>query len=280
MAAPAPADLLSQIRVNGAVPRHVAIIMDGNGRWARDRMLPRPLGHRSGMKSVREVVEGAIEVGLEVLSLFAFSQENWQRPELEVAALMSLLEEYIQREADELDAQGVQVVMLGELDRLTPAARAAVDRVMAQTAHNAKLRLNLFISYGARAEIVRAARLLAAEVAAGSRKPEEIDEAAIASKLFTVGLPGSRPPDPHVGRAAHLELPSLAARVHRALHLERALARLQPARALRRDSRFSEPRPPLRPRLGLTVTRPASGPRHVSPVASPSRVTRHVLTRV
>jgi undecaprenyl diphosphate synthase len=167
----------------------VAIIMDGNGRWARDRMLPRPLGHRSGMKSVREVVEGAIEVGLEVLSLFAFSQENWQRPQLEVAALMSLLEEYIQREADELDAQGVRVVMLGELDRLTPAARAAVDRVMAQTAHNSTLRLNLFISYGARAEIVRAARLLASEVAAGSRKPEEIDEQAIADKLFTADCP-------------------------------------------------------------------------------------------
>jgi undecaprenyl diphosphate synthase len=189
MAASAPAGLLSQIRVNGAVPRHVAIIMDGNGRWARDRMLPRPLGHRSGMKSVREVVEGAIEVGVEVLSLFAFSQENWQRPAGEVSALMSLLEEYIQREADELDAQGVQVRMLGELDRLTPAAHAAVDRVMKQTAHNTKLRLNLFISYGARAEMVRAARLLAEEVAAGSRKPEDIDEAAISEKLFTAGCP-------------------------------------------------------------------------------------------
>ena len=189
MAAPAPADLLSRIRLGGAVPRHVAIIMDGNGRWARERMLPRTLGHRRGMNAVREVVEGAIEVGLEVLSLFAFSQENWQRPAGEVSALMSLLEEYIQREADELDAQGVQVRMLGELDRLTPAAAVAVDRVMRQTAHNTKLRLNLFISYGARAEIVRAARLLAAEVAAGSRKPEEIDEEALAQKLFTADCP-------------------------------------------------------------------------------------------
>jgi undecaprenyl diphosphate synthase len=189
MAAPAPADLLSRIQLGGAVPRHVAIIMDGNGRWARERMLPRTLGHRRGMKAVREVVEGAIEVGLEVLSLFAFSQENWQRPAREVSALMSLLEEYIQREADELDRQGVQVRMLGDLDRLTPAAAAAVERVMKQTAHNTKLRLNLFISYGARAEIVRAARLLAAEVAAGRRKPEEIDEEAVASKLFTVDCP-------------------------------------------------------------------------------------------
>ena len=189
MAASAPADILSQIRVSGAVPRHVAIIMDGNGRWAKGRMLPRPLGHRSGMASVREVVEGAIEVGVEVLSLFAFSQENWQRPELEVKALMSLLDEYIQKEADELDKQGVQVVMLGELDRLPSVQRAAVDRVMKQTAHNKKLRLNLFISYGSRAEIVRAARLLAEDVAAGRLKPEEIDEHSFCSKLFTADNP-------------------------------------------------------------------------------------------
>ena len=189
MAASTPADLLSQVRVNGSIPRHVAIIMDGNGRWARDRLLPRPLGHRSGMKAVREVVEGAIEVGLEVLSLFAFSRENWQRPAVEVSALMSLLEEYIQREADELDAQGVQVRMLGELDRLTPAAAAAVDRVMLQTAGNGKLRLNLFISYGSRDEIVRAARLLAEDVAAGRLSPGQIDEQAFDGKLFTAGCP-------------------------------------------------------------------------------------------
>jgi len=189
MAASAPADLLSQIRANGAVPRHVAIIMDGNGRWARSRMLPRPLGHRRGMKAVHEVVQGAIDAGIEVLSLFAFSQENWQRPAMEVSALMSLLEEYIQREADNLDSHGVRVRMLGELERLTPAAAAAVQRVMDQTAHNSKLRLNLFISYSARAEIVRAARLLAAEVAAGRRKPEEIDEAAISARLFTADCP-------------------------------------------------------------------------------------------
>ncbi len=182
-------ELLAQVRVHGAVPRHVAIIMDGNGRWARGRMLPRPIGHRHGMKAVREVVEGAIEVGVEVLSLFAFSQENWQRPAGEVSALMSLLEEYIQKEADELHEQGVRVVFLGDLDRLGAPQRAAVDRVMAQTAGNVTLVLNLFISYGARAEIVRAARLLAAEVAAGRLAPEQIDEAALAGRLFTAGTP-------------------------------------------------------------------------------------------
>ena len=144
-------DLLARIRLNGAVPRHVAIIMDGNGRWARERMMPRPFGHRSGMKAVREVVEGAIEAGIEVLSLFAFSQENWQRPRTEVSALMSLLEEYIAREVDELRGRGVRVVVLGDIERLTPPAAAAVQRVMAETAHNDRLTLNLFISYGSRA---------------------------------------------------------------------------------------------------------------------------------
>ncbi|MHB1311267.1 MAG: isoprenyl transferase [Gemmatimonadaceae bacterium] len=182
-------ELLSKVRVHGVVPRHVAIIMDGNGRWARGRLLPRPIGHREGMKSVREVVEGAIEVGVEVLSLFAFSQENWQRPAGEVSALMSLLEEYIQKEADELDEQGVRVVFLGDLDRLGAPQRAAVERVMAQTAHNSKLLLNLFISYGARAELVRAAQLLAADVAAGLLTPAQIDEKTFAARLFTAGCP-------------------------------------------------------------------------------------------
>ncbi len=181
--------LLAQIRVHGAIPRHVAIIMDGNGRWARERMLPRPIGHRNGMKAVREVVEGAIEAGIEVLSLFAFSQENWQRPPVEISALMSLLEEYIQREADELETQGVRVRVLGDLDRLVPGARAAVDRVVSQTAHNTKLTLNLFISYGSRAELTRAARLVAEEVAAGTLRPDQVDEAAFAARLYTHDCP-------------------------------------------------------------------------------------------
>ena len=182
-------ELLAKIRVHGATPRHVAIIMDGNGRWARERLLPRPLGHRSGMKSVREVVEGSLAAGVEVLSLFAFSQENWQRPTTEVSALMSLLEEYIQREADELEGQGVRVRILGDIDRLTGATRKAVDRVIAQTAHNSKLTLNLFISYGSRAEMVRAARRIAEEVAAGTLKPEQVDESAFAERLYTADCP-------------------------------------------------------------------------------------------
>ncbi len=181
--------MLAQVRLSGAVPRHVAIIMDGNGRWARERLMPRPMGHRSGMKSVRDVVEGALELGLEFLSLFAFSQENWQRPVTEVSALMSLLEEYIAREADELEEKGVRVRVLGELERLTPPAAAAVRRVVEQTQHGERLTLNLFISYGGRAEIVRAARLIAIDVAAGSLLPDEVNEAEVRARLFTADCP-------------------------------------------------------------------------------------------
>jgi undecaprenyl diphosphate synthase len=167
----------------------VAIIMDGNGRWARERRLPRPLGHRSGMKSVREVIEGSVEVGLEVLSLFAFSQENWQRPETEISALMSLLEEYVAREAKELEEKGVRVRVLGALERLTPTAAAAVDSVVRQTAANDRLILNLFISYGARAELVRAARLIAEAARQGDLDPQDIDEEEIRSRLYTADCP-------------------------------------------------------------------------------------------
>ncbi len=183
------ADLLGQIRLHGRIPRHVAIIMDGNGRWARGRVMPRTFGHRAGMQSVRDVVEGAIEAGVECLSLFAFSKENWHRPKVEVSALMSLLEEYIQREADALNTNGVRVRVLGETERLTPPAAAAVSRVTTQTAHNTRLDLNLFISYGARAELVRAARSLAEDVAAGRLAPADVDEAAFASRLYTAGMP-------------------------------------------------------------------------------------------
>jgi undecaprenyl diphosphate synthase len=182
-------DLLQRVQVHGVVPAHIAIIMDGNGRWAAGRALPRPLGHHAGMSSVREVVEGCLEAGVSVLTLFAFSQENWQRPANEIEALMSLLEEYIAREVSELRSQGVSVRILGDIDRLTGGARRAVDRIVTETASGDKLALNLCISYGARAEIVRAARLLAEEAAAGRLDPAEIDEDALARRLYTAEWP-------------------------------------------------------------------------------------------
>lgn len=182
-------ELLGRIQVSGDVPRHVAVIMDGNGRWAQKRDLPRSAGHQAGMTGVRECVEGCRQAGVEVLTLFAFSQENWQRPPEEIEALMTLLQEYVSKEAVELRERGVAVRMLGDLDRLTPAARAAVDTIVSQTSAGTALSLNICLSYGSRAEITRAARLLAEEVKAGRLAPAEVDEAALASRLYTAAWP-------------------------------------------------------------------------------------------
>jgi undecaprenyl diphosphate synthase len=182
---PSPDELLARIRIQGTVPGHVAVIMDGNGRWAQRRNLPRTAGHQAGMASVRRIVRASLEAGVESLTLFAFSQENWQRPPEEIDALMALLQEYVGAESAELRSQGVRVRMLGDLERLTPAARAAVTFVEAATAPGARLSLNICLSYGGRAELVRAARLLAEEVQAGRLDPAQIDEAAIAERLYT-----------------------------------------------------------------------------------------------
>lgn len=184
-----PADRLGQIRIDGDVPRHVAIIMDGNGRWAKARGRPREFGHRAGMKAVREVVEGSLEAGIPILSLYAFSQENWKRPPGEVSALMGLLELYVRRESRDLQAKGVEVRVLGRLDRLGPRTRAALEGIVASTAGGPNLRLNLAISYGGRTEIVDAARRLAERVARGTLVPEEIDESLFAENLYTQGAP-------------------------------------------------------------------------------------------
>lgn len=182
-------ELLQRIRANGAVPRHVAVIMDGNGRWARERNRPREFGHRAGMQAVRATVEAAGDAGVEVLTLFAFSQENWGRPATEVSALMALLELYVRRERRELKEKGIEVHVIGDLDRLGPRTRAAVRSIVDHTRGGTKMRLNLAISYGARAEIARAARLLAERVRAGTLVPEEIGEELVAENLYTAGVP-------------------------------------------------------------------------------------------
>ena len=139
-------DYLSQLLKNGDVPSHVAIIMDGTGSWAQQRGLPRHAGHREGMKSVREAVEGSIQAGVGILTLFAFSTENWKRPPREISALMSLLELYARKEKADLVSQGVEVKVLGELDRLGTLTRRAVDGIMEDTVGGKSLRLNLMIS--------------------------------------------------------------------------------------------------------------------------------------
>jgi undecaprenyl diphosphate synthase len=182
-------DPLQELRSAGEVPGHVAIIMDGNGRWARQRGLPRHAGHREGMKSVREAMEGSIEAGIRTLTLFAFSTENWSRPPKEISALMGLLELYARKEREDLCRQGVEVRVLGQLDRLGKGTRRAVNGIMEETEGGEKLRLNLMISYSGRKEIVRAVQLLAGEVLEGRLTLQDIDDERFEDSLFTRGLP-------------------------------------------------------------------------------------------
>ena len=183
------ASLLDQMRLNGAIPRHVAVIMDGNGRWAQERGLPRTAGHHAGMAAVRETVEGCLHAGVRVLTIFAFSQENWQRPAAEIDALMALLEEYVAKEAEDLRHRGVAVRMLGDQTPLSASARGAISRIESATAGGTELAFNICISYGARAEIVHAARQLALQVRAGTLSPDAIDEAAFSAELYTAPWP-------------------------------------------------------------------------------------------
>jgi undecaprenyl diphosphate synthase len=182
-------DLLQAIKRNGRLPAHIAIIMDGNGRWASARGLPRHRGHRAGAESVREVVEGAAQAGVPMLTLFAFSQENWNRPEREIASLMSLLQRYVLREQAELKRQGVEVRVFGDLERLAAGPRAAVRQIESATRGGSVLRLNLMISYSGRAELVRAARRLAERVRRGGLEPEGISESDLAAELYTAEFP-------------------------------------------------------------------------------------------
>jgi undecaprenyl diphosphate synthase len=181
---------LLQLRESKAgIPRHVAVIMDGNGRWATERGLPRQEGHKAGMKSVREAVEGSIEAGVEVLTLFAFSLENWQRPTREVAFLMSLLQRYAISEYRDLVENDVEVHVIGDIERMGVAERAAIRKILQATRGGKNLQLVVALSYGSRGEIVRAARRLAERAAAGTLDPAAIDEAAFAEELFTAPWP-------------------------------------------------------------------------------------------
>ena len=171
------------------MPRHIAIIMDGNGRWARSRLLPRTFGHHHGMKAVGEVVEGCIEAGVDVLTLFAFSEENWSRPADEVSSLMNLLEEYIAKETKKLRRNGVRTRILGDRTRLDRRALAAIERVERETADGTELQLGLCVSYSARKELTRAARIIAEEVEAGRLDPNDIDETTVANRLYTAPWP-------------------------------------------------------------------------------------------
>lgn len=181
--------MLRTIKLDGSIPGHIAIIMDGNGRWAGSRGLPRSRGHAEGMKSVREAIEGCVDAGVSILTLFAFSQENWNRPAPEISALMALLQRYVAREREELKRKGVEVRVFGERDRIPSAPRRAIEEIEGATSGGRALRVNLMLSYGGRAELVRAARRLAEQVRSGALHPEDVDETRLAAELYTAGMP-------------------------------------------------------------------------------------------
>ena len=173
----------------GACPEHVAIIMDGNGRWAASRHLPKIAGHREGARAVRRTIEAAIESGVAWLTIYAFSSENWRRPLGEVLDLTGLLRQYLKSELAELRANGVRLRIIGDRARFDPDIQQDLARAEADTASNTRLNLTVALSYGARAEIAAAARKLAEAARDGTLDPQQIDEDRLASALATLGMP-------------------------------------------------------------------------------------------
>lgn len=171
------------------VPRHIAIIMDGNGRWARQRGLERCEGHVEGARAVRDTCETAARLGVEHLTLYAFSVANWSRPRPEVEALMGLLVDFARRERADLRQNGIRVQVIGHVEELPPLTRQSVEELVEYTSGGDRLTLNLALSYGARQDVVEAARALAMRVAAGLISAEEIDEAALRRHMSTSELP-------------------------------------------------------------------------------------------
>jgi undecaprenyl diphosphate synthase len=170
-------------------PQHVAIIMDGNGRWAKSRGLPRTAGHKKGADTLRTVLNACREAGVKYLTIYAFSSENWQRPEAEVSDLMQLLRHYLENEIRTMHENGVRMRFIGNLAKLAPDIRDQVHKAETLTQENTEFNLTVALSYGGRQELVRAAQKLATEVAQGIRSPEAITEKALAGALDTHDLP-------------------------------------------------------------------------------------------
>jgi undecaprenyl diphosphate synthase len=182
-------DLMSTAAVPRALPRHIAIIMDGNGRWAKARGLPRIAGHRRGAEAVRRTLTAAGELGIPYLTLFGFSSENWKRPSAEVQDLMVLLRHYLRGEIAELQRNGVRLKVIGQLARLAPDIVRTIAHAESLTRENSQITLTIALSYGGRAEIVAAVRAIAAEVARGSLAADDVDEDCLARHLFTADIP-------------------------------------------------------------------------------------------
>ncbi len=171
------------------LPEHVAIIMDGNGRWAKERGLPRVAGHKAGVKTVREIVKASLSLGVPILTLYAFSQENWKRPKAEISVLMDLLDFFINKEIKELMKQGVCLRTIGHIEALPPRTLAKLEEAIERTRGNSNLILNLALNYGARTEILDAVRSLIDEARGSSGLTEALDERLFSDRLYTRGLP-------------------------------------------------------------------------------------------
>ena len=181
--------LKEKILKKGNLPAHVAIIMDGNGRWAKRRGLPRTAGHQAGVKAVKRIVRAAGDLGVSVLTLFTFSQENWKRPKSEVSAIMKLLYETTKREINDLDENNVRLITTGRIEELSPRRRQILQEAMEKTKDNTGLVLNLALNYGGRTEILDAVKRIAADVRENRLNPDELDEQSFSGYLYTNGLP-------------------------------------------------------------------------------------------
>lgn len=182
------ARLLNQLDLK-RLPRHVAIIMDGNGRWAQRRHLPRIAGHRAGVRAAREIIEAAARLGIEALTLYAFSMENWRRPQSEVDFLMRLLREYLRKELPVIHKNNIRLKVIGRLEQLPPGVRSDLDEAMQLTGANSGMKLIVALNYGGRGEIVDACNAILNERKTARDEDERIDEEAISSHLYTAGLP-------------------------------------------------------------------------------------------
>ncbi len=186
---PVPSAAVPRVAAPGRPPVHVAIIMDGNGRWAKRRGLPRVAGHRAGAMAVRRTIEAAIRQGVQWLTLYAFSSENWARPAEEVFDLTGLLRHYLRHEVAEMAREGIRLRFIGDLARFDTDIRAEITRAEAQTAANARLNVVVAMSYGGRAEILAAARRAMLEAREGRLDPRDLDEAAFGRLLYTADIP-------------------------------------------------------------------------------------------
>jgi undecaprenyl diphosphate synthase len=181
-------ELIEHIIDKERIPKHIAIIMDGNGRWAQKRGMPRSFGHHAGVEALRDTVKVCSELNVQVLTVYAFSTENWKRPVEEVNTLMNLLIEYLQKEIDELHEQQVQVRFIGEIDSLAPPVRREITRARELTGQNRGLVLNIAVNYGGRTEIVRAVKQVHQDLAAGKITLAEVNDRVFSDYLYTSGL--------------------------------------------------------------------------------------------